>query len=189
MLELEGYDGVIVAIGAEPLVPNLPGIDLPHVFWAPEADAGEKPCGQKVVVVGAGAVGLEAAIDLKKAGKDVTVIEMLDSYASLNKSAHGGAAEFLTLIREMELDVRLGHKLLEVTPDSVICEKTADGEKVTLSADTVLLAMGVKARWAEADELRRACPETNSFLIGDCLYVGSNVAAATSGALSAAAYL
>ena len=49
--------------------------------------------------------------------------------------------------------------------------------------------MGVKARWAEADELRRACPETSAFLIGDCLYVGSNVAAATSGALSAAAYM
>ena len=189
MLEQEGYDGVIVAIGAEPLVPRLPGIDLPHVFWAPEADAGEKPCGQKVVVVGAGAVGLEAAIDLKKAGKDVTVIEMLDTYASLNKSAHGGAAEFLALIKEMELDVRLGHKLLEVTPEAVICENTATGEKVSLPADTVLLAMGVKAKWAEADELRRACPETNSFLIGDCLYVGSNVAAATSGALSAAAYL
>ena len=52
-----------------------------------------------------------------------------------------------------------------------------------------LLAVGVKARWAEADELRRAGPETNSFLIGDCLYVGTNVAAATSGALSAVAYL
>ena len=89
----------------------------------------------------------------------------------------------------MELDVRLGHKLLEVTPEAVICENSATGEKVSLPADTVLLAMGVKAKWAEADELRRACPETNSFLIGDCLYVGSNVAAATSGALSAAAYL
>ena len=42
----------------------------------------------------------------------------VDSYASLNKSAHGGAAEFLALIKEMELDVRLGHKLLEVTPEN-----------------------------------------------------------------------
>jgi NADPH-dependent 2,4-dienoyl-CoA reductase/sulfur reductase-like enzyme len=188
-LEKEKYDGVVVAIGADPLVPELPGIRLPHVHWAPEADAGEKPCGQRVVIVGAGAVGLEAAIDLKKAGKDVTVIEMLDSYASLQKSAHGGAAEFLALVEELKLDVRLSHRLLEVTPEAVLCENTATGEKLSIPADTVLLAMGVRARWAEADELRRACPETSSFLVGDCLYVGSNVSAATSGALSAAGYM
>ena len=189
LLEKENYDGIIVAIGADPLVPKLPGLDLPHVFWAPEVDAGEKPCGQKVVVIGAGAVGLEAAVDLKKAGKDVTVIEMLDSYASLESSAHGGAAEFKTLIQKLELDVRLGHKLLEVTPEAVICENVKTGEKVTLPADTVLLAMGMRPRWAEADELRRACPETSAYLVGDCLYVGKNVAAATSGALSAAGYM
>ena len=189
MLEKENYDGVIVAIGADPIVPKLPGIDLPHVCWAPEADAGEKPCGQKVVVVGAGSVGLEAAIDLKKEGKDVVVIEMLDTYASLMSSARAAVGEFLALIDELKIDVRLGHKLLEVTPEAVICENVKTGEKVTLPADSVLLAMGVKPRWAEADELRRAAPETNSFLIGDCLYVGKNVSAATSGALSAAAYI
>jgi 2,4-dienoyl-CoA reductase-like NADH-dependent reductase (Old Yellow Enzyme family)/thioredoxin reductase len=189
MLEKENYDAVIVAIGAEPIIPKLPGIDLPHVVWAPEADAGEKPCGQKVVVVGAGAVGMEAAIDLKKEGKDVTVIELLDNWSSLQKSASGGAAEFFAIIKELELDVRLGHKLLEVTPAEVICEDVKTGEPVRIPADSVLLAMGVKPRWAEADQLRLAAPGTNCFLIGDCLYVGDNIKGATSGALSAAAYL
>ena len=189
LLEKENYDAVIVAIGAEPIVPRLPGIDLPHVVWAPEADAGEKPCGQKVVIVGAGAVGIEAAIDLKKEGRDVTVIELLDNYASLLKSASGGAAEFFTIMKELELDVRLGHKLLEVTPDEVVCENVKTGEQVRIPADSVLLAMGVKPKWAEADRLRLAAPGTNAFLIGDCLYVGDNIKGATSGALSAAAYL
>ena len=189
MLEKENYDAVIVAIGAEPIIPKLPGIDLPHVVWAPEADAGEKPCGQKVVVVGAGAVGMEAAIDLKKEGKDVTVIELLDNWSSLQKSASGGAAEFFAIIDELKLDVRLGHKLLEVTPAEVVCENVKTGEQVRIPADSVLLAMGVKPRWAEADQLRLAAPGTNAFLIGDCLYVGDNIKGATSGALSAAAYL
>ena len=189
LLEKEGYDSIIIAIGADPIVPKLPGIDKPHVFWAPEVDAGEKPCGQKVVVVGAGSVGLEAAIDLKKAGKEVTVIELLNDYSSLQKSASAAASEFRSLISELELDVRLGHKLKEVTDDAVICEKTETGEQVAIPADTVLLAMGVKSRWAEADALRRACPETGAFLIGDCLNVGNNVKAATSGALLAAAYI
>ena len=171
MLERENYDAVIVAIGAEPVVPNVPGATLPHVCWAPLADAGEAPCGEKVVVVGAGAVGLEAAIDMQRAGKDVTVIELMDDYVSLRQSGNAGAAEFLRLIEAMELDVRLGHRLLEITPD------------------TVLLAVGLKARSAEADELRLACPGPNAFLIGDCLYPGGNVKAATAGALSAAGYL
>ena len=189
LLEKENYDAVIVAIGAEPIVPKLPGIDLPHVVWAPEADAGEKPCGQKVVVVGAGAVGMEAAIDLKKEGKDVTVIELLDNWSSLQKSASGGAAEFFAIIEELKLDVRLGHKLLEVTPEEVVCENVKTGEQVRIPADSVLLAMGVKPRWAEADKLRLAAPGPNCFLIGDCLYVGDNIKGATAGALSAAAYL
>jgi NADPH-dependent 2,4-dienoyl-CoA reductase/sulfur reductase-like enzyme len=189
LLEKEHYDAVIVAIGAEPIVPKLPGIDLPHVQWAPQADAGEVPCGQKVVVVGAGAVGMEAAIDLKKEGKDVTVIELLNNWSSLQKSASGGAAEFFAIIKELDLDVRLGHKLLEVTPEEVVCENVETGERVRIPADTVLLAMGVKPRWAEADKLRLACPGTNAFLIGDCLYVGDNIKGATSGALTAAAYL
>lgn len=189
LLEKEHYDGIIVAIGADPIVPKLPGIDKPHVCWAPEADAGEKPCGQKVVIVGAGSVGLEAAIDLKRAGKDVTVIELLNNYSSLQKSASAAAGEFRALIDELKIDVRLGHKLLEVTDDTVICEKTETGEKVTIPADSVLLAMGVKSRWKEADALRRCCPETSAFLVGDCLNVGNNVKAATSGALLAAAYI
>ncbi len=189
MLETENYDAVIVAIGAEPVIPRIPGADLPHVFWAPEVDAGEKPCGQKVVVVGAGAVGLEAAIDLQREGKDVTVIELMDDYVSLRQTGNAGAAEFLRLIDACGLDVRLGHKLLEITPTDVLCENVKTGEQLRLPADTVLLAVGLRARWEEANELRQACPGTNGFLIGDCLYAGGNVKAATSGALSAAGYL
>ena len=95
----------------------------------------------------------------------------------------------ISLIGEMKLDVRLGQKLAEVTEDGVICEDVKTGEKQSIPADTVLLAIGMKSRWAEADELRRACPETSSFLIGDCLYVGKNVMSATNGALNAAGYM
>ncbi len=189
LLEKENYDGIIVAIGADPLVPGLPGLDKAHVHWAPEVDAGEKPCGDKVVVIGAGMVGLEAAIDLKREGKDVTVIELQDGYHTLRAAVRSVANEFIRLVDELKIDVRLGHKLLEVTDDAVICQNVATGETVTLEADTVLLAMGMVPRAEEANSLRRACSETSSFLVGDCLYVGKNVAAATQGALKAAAYM
>jgi NADPH-dependent 2,4-dienoyl-CoA reductase/sulfur reductase-like enzyme len=117
--------------------------------------------------VGAGAVGIEAAIDLRKEGKAVTVIEMLDGYQSLNASASGGFDDLMALIKELDIPIRLGTKLAEVTDDAVICTDMKTGESVTLPADTVLLAMGVKPRHKEADELRRSCPETSVFLVGD----------------------
>jgi 2,4-dienoyl-CoA reductase-like NADH-dependent reductase (Old Yellow Enzyme family)/thioredoxin reductase len=189
ILDKEKYDAVIIAIGADPIIPKLPGIDKPHVHWAPHADAHEVPCGEKVVIVGAGAVGIEAAIDLKKEGKDVTVIEMLDGYQSLNASASGGFDDLMAIIKDLNIPILLSTKLAEVTDNSVICTDLKTGASKTIPADTVLLAMGVKPRVKAADELRHSCPETSVFLAGDCLYVGNNIASATRSALLAAAYI
>jgi NADPH-dependent 2,4-dienoyl-CoA reductase/sulfur reductase-like enzyme len=189
MLEKENYDAVLVAIGSEPVIPKVPGVELPHVCWAPEAESGEKKCGQKVVIVGAGTVGAEAALDLKAQGKDVLVIDMLETYESLYKA---GGAMGMEIRRHLDADgveVRLGHKLLEITPTEVVCEVVKTGERVRIPADTVLLAVGMRAKWEEANALRLTAPGPNCFLIGDCLVGDGNVKTATSSALSAAAYL
>jgi 2,4-dienoyl-CoA reductase-like NADH-dependent reductase (Old Yellow Enzyme family) len=47
LLEKEKYDALIIAVGAEPLAPKLPGIDKPHVCWAPLAEMGKAPVGEK----------------------------------------------------------------------------------------------------------------------------------------------
>ena len=189
ILDAENYDAVIVAIGARPIMPKLPGIDKPHVHWAPHAEAHEVPCGDSVVIVGAGAVGVEAAIDLKREGKDVTVIEMLDSYQSLMASASGGFDDLMDLIRELDIPVLLGTKLDAVEDDCVKCTDMTTGESKRIPADSVLLAIGVSPKHDEADTLRRSCPETSAFLIGDCHHVGDNIANATMSALKAAAYI
>jgi 2,4-dienoyl-CoA reductase-like NADH-dependent reductase (Old Yellow Enzyme family)/thioredoxin reductase len=189
ILEKEKYDAVIVAIGARPIFPKLPGIGKPHVYWAPHAEAHEVPCGDRVVVVGAGAVGIEAAIDLKREGKDVTVIEMLDGYQSLMASASGGFEDLMKLIRELDIPVLLGTKLDAVEDDFVLCTETKTGACKKLPADTVLLAIGVAPKHDEADALRHSCPETSAYIVGDCHHVGDNIANATMSAMKAAAYI
>ncbi len=189
ILDAENYDAVIVAIGARPIIPKLPGIDKPHVHWAPHAEAHEVPCGDKVVIVGAGAVGIEAAVDLKKEGKDVTVIEMLDGYQSLQASASGAFDDLMNLIRELEIPVLLGTRLDAVEDDGILCTDLKTNQSKKIPADTVLLAIGVSPKHDEADTLRRSCPETSAFLIGDCHHVGDNIANATMSALKAAAYI
>jgi NADPH-dependent 2,4-dienoyl-CoA reductase/sulfur reductase-like enzyme len=188
MLGAESYDALIVAVGSKPIVPSLPGIDKPHVHWAPDADSGELPVGTNTVVVGAGAVGVETAIGLKRRGKDVTIVEMLPDMSHLRTSSGAAAMELMANLKELEIPIRLNCKLEEVADRSILCRDIKSGEKIELPADTVLLALGVLARQEAADALRRSAPETEVFVVGDAAEVGT-VATAVMSAFKAAAYI
>lgn len=80
----EGYDKLILAPGAAPLRPPIPGIDLPGIFTLrnmqdvdrikERVDGGVK----QAVVVGAGFIGLELVENLVRRGVAVTVVELQD---------------------------------------------------------------------------------------------------------------
>ncbi len=188
LLNAEHYEALIIAVGSKPIVPGLPGIDKPHVHWAPEVDSGKVKAGNKTVVVGAGAVGIECAIGLRRAGKDVTIIEMAPDMSNLRLSAGGAATELTALIQELGIPIRLNCRLEEITDQSVCCSEMTSSRKTELPADTVLLAVGVSARRDVADSLRRCAPETEVFVVGDASQVGT-IATAVMSAFRAAAYI
>jgi NADPH-dependent 2,4-dienoyl-CoA reductase/sulfur reductase-like enzyme len=77
----QGYDELLIATGASPVRPPLPGIDAAGVFdlrTIPDAWAVDRAAtgAERAVVVGAGYIGLEVAEALRHRGLDVTVIEM-----------------------------------------------------------------------------------------------------------------
>ena len=168
-LASEGYDAVIAALGSDPLLPRFPGADKPHVHWAPDAENGRVPCGKNVVVVGGSSVGTEASINLASEGRAVTVLEMAEQ---VDLWRTGAASDLLELSREKGVERLLGWKLLEIRDDSVLAEKVSDGERKTIPADTVLLAVGMKPRRAEALKLAHLCPETGFYIIGDAAKSG-----------------
>jgi 2,4-dienoyl-CoA reductase-like NADH-dependent reductase (Old Yellow Enzyme family)/NADPH-dependent 2,4-dienoyl-CoA reductase/sulfur reductase-like enzyme len=188
ILDAESYDALVIAVGSTPIVPSVPGIHKPHVHWAPELDSGKMAAGQKTVIVGAGAVGIESAIGLKRAGQDVAVIEMAPDMSNLRNSAGGASTELLELVRELEIPIHLSCKLQEVTDNTVVCRDMKTLETVEFPADTVLLAVGMASRHEVADALRRSAPETEVFIVGDALAVG-NIATAVRSAFKAAAYI
>ncbi|MCL2401423.1 MAG: FAD-dependent oxidoreductase [Oscillospiraceae bacterium] len=174
MLDKENYDALIIAIGSEPIVPKLPGIDKPHVSWAVDAEMGNAPVGEKIVVVGAGSIGIEAAIDFKRAGKDVMVIELADqATASMNLAKGAGAAarEFTKIIEDENIPINYETKLLEVKDDKIICE--VNGNVAEYPADTVLLAVGMRPLTDVVESLRRSAPETDVHIVGDCKEVAT----------------
>lgn len=81
--ETQGYDKLILAVGAEPFVPPVAGTELPGVFRMRTPDdaiearawAEQNSC-RKAVVVGGGFIGLEVAENLMARGLSVTVVDM-----------------------------------------------------------------------------------------------------------------
>jgi 2,4-dienoyl-CoA reductase-like NADH-dependent reductase (Old Yellow Enzyme family)/thioredoxin reductase len=188
ILDSEKYDALIVAVGSNPITPKLPGINKPHVHWAPDADIGKVNLGNKIVIIGAGSVGVECAIQLKNDRKDVSLVEMASDLSNLMFTASGAFMEFMELIQKLNIPLHLNCRLEEVTDKTVICCDTKTSKKIEFPADTVLLALGMSARHDVADSLRRSAPETEVFVVGDAVKAG-NIATAIMSAFRAAAYI
>jgi pyruvate/2-oxoglutarate dehydrogenase complex dihydrolipoamide dehydrogenase (E3) component len=176
---------LFIAVGAEPLRPSsIPGIDKPHVHWAPEADQGLIEVGQNVVVIGAGAVGVESALFQHDQGKNVSIYEMASHTGNLSTSAGVGAFVLEKELAEKGLAINLNHKLHEITDDAVLLIDLRSNDLVRIPADTVLLALGMRSRDQEVARFRHSAPETDVFVIGDCKVVG-NVGTSNSSAFGA----
>lgn len=185
LLEKEHYDAIIAAVGAEPVKLSIPGADLPHVHWAPDADNGKVPCGENVVIIGGASVGTETAIDLAAKGKHCTVL-MRSKDEDHNYIV---AEEYLLGMSEEAGVVRMGGwKPVEIRERSVVAENLDSGERIELPADTVLMAAGMKPRTVQALRFAHCCPETNFFIIGDA-YRSGDVRDAVWQAFEVARYL
>lgn len=83
LLESESisYDKVIIATGGKPMVPPIEGIDKKGIFTLKsleDADRIYSYSGRKSVVIGAGPIGIEVSISLKKRGWEVSLVELLE---------------------------------------------------------------------------------------------------------------
>lgn len=58
----DDYDVVVAAVGAEPIIPQIPGVDRPNVTVAASAIMSAERVGKNVVVIGGGEVGVETGM-------------------------------------------------------------------------------------------------------------------------------
>ncbi len=161
---VKGYDAVIVAIGAEPFILPVPGVEQAKI--AIDVLGHEETLGDSVIVIGGGQVGCETALHLAKLGKKVTVVEMQSDLAP--DASTTGRNELMTEIAKEPNFVPLaGARCLSVTEKSVTYAK--DGKEETISADSVVLCAGMKAKTQEADSFFGAADSVTE--IGDCVRV------------------
>lgn len=169
LIDKEAPDVVILATGATPITPPIPGVDLPHVVQAWEVLSNKVAVGKRVVVIGGGAVGVETAMFLADKGtlsgdslkfllanraedpaflyelatkgtKQIVIIEMIDSIAR-----DVGITTRWTFLQDLARAGVVMHnktKALEITSTGV---KVIQGDIVSdIPCDTVVLAAGAK---------------------------------------------
>lgn len=166
-----GADVVMTAVGAKPIIPQIPGIDNAKVTGLKALESEKPAVGQKVAILGGGLVGSEVAIYLDMIGKDVTVVEMKDTWASDAYWMHKVAMD--KYIRDSRIDIKVNTTAKEITDAGIVCN-TPDGE-ILIEADTVLLAAGMKADRASADGFLNTAPRV--FEVGDAIKAGRVVEA------------
>ena len=165
LVESLNPDVVISAVGAKPIIPNIPGVNGKNVITAEEAYklALEDKLPEKIIVVGGGDVGAETAVYLAEdCGKTVSLVEMSDTLAAASCEIPQIA---IRKHCEKSVDVHMNSVCTEINESGVIY-KDEDGEK-TIEADLVILAAGYKALSEEAEAFR-TIPE-EFFLAGDCI--------------------
>lgn len=135
-------DEIIVATGAVPFIPNIPGVDLAHVVNSHDVLKDKVSVGKNVVIIGGGLIGMEVAELLSEQGKIVTVVEM---QAEVAKDI-GMLRKVFTMKHAYEKGIKLlvNSKCLEIKEDTVLIEQGEEQLEVT-NIDTVILAVGSKA--------------------------------------------
>jgi 2,4-dienoyl-CoA reductase-like NADH-dependent reductase (Old Yellow Enzyme family)/thioredoxin reductase len=177
-------DVIISAMGAQPVVPNIHGINAAFsggmaVLAAEEAYVQPEKVGKRAVILGGGLVGVELGIYLAMLGKQVTIVEMLDEINDGGNFQH--TKSLIVEMNRYAIQLNLSTKALEITEQGVRC--AAPGGEQLFAADTVIYAVGQRPLSEEAAALRYCAPEF--YQIGDCT-APKNIMSATSTAFTVA---
>jgi len=159
-----GADAVLVATGAKPIKPSIPGIDSELVFFAEDALKNDGKIGKKVVIVGGGYIGCETALFLAKKGRNVIIAEMREAICLDAEMGNKMALE--EMLSANNVAVRTNLRLQEIGGgESVFVNE--DGKKESITADSIVLAMGYRSDDSLIKSLDREIAET--YRIGDCV--------------------
>ncbi len=185
-----GPDAVVVASGARPVLPDIPGINGPHVVQAWDLLSGRVGVGKRVAVLGGNAVGLETALYLAGLGtlspevlhflmanraesietltallnkgiKEVTVVEMTQKAG--NDIGLTTRWTILGELRRLGVTILTGTKAVGITPEGLEIEQT-DGAGF-LPADSIVVAAGSRSENALVEGIREMVSEV--YVIGD----------------------
>ncbi|HHU63242.1 MAG TPA: FAD-dependent oxidoreductase [Clostridiales bacterium] len=134
---------VIIAGGAKPIIPSIPGMEKIRVMDANEMLINGDCPGNKVVVLGGGLVGCEAALHLDNLGKEVTIVEKLDELLLTANYATNNDLALKKLLSESNIRVITGAFPSYIDAGKIIVSR--NGESIDIPCDTLIIAVGYQA--------------------------------------------
>lgn len=147
----ESYDNLILSPGAEPIKPNISGINNDFVFTLrniPDTlkikEYIERTMPKSAVVVGGGYIGVEMAENLKEAGLEVSIVELADHL--ITPLDFDMAADVHRYIKSKGINLYLSNGVKVINEHTVILQ---NGE---IHADMVIMSVGVRPETALAKE-------------------------------------
>lgn len=183
------YDVLVIATGADPVSPGIPGMDLEGVFHLHNLTEGlklksylEKNKCKKAVIIGGGIIGMEMAEAFRNLHMDVKILDILPAPGA---NWPGELVQYvLEEIRKHEVEFLSETVALSIEPGSE-CRLSVKTSKGEFSADVVLIAIGVKRNISLAQSIGLKMGETgaiqvnlrqrtsleNIYAVGDCCEV------------------
>jgi len=163
-VEREAPDVLVLALGAAPIVPSIPGTDSPRAVLGTGLSEPKVAIGKKVVILGGGLVGCESAVHLAQQGKEVTLVEMMEDIAV--EANVRQRPILLDMLAELHVKVKTRTKGVRITDQGLVCTDDS-GNETLFEADTVVVSVGQRALREAVTGLLDAAPEVVQ--VGDCV--------------------
>jgi pyruvate/2-oxoglutarate dehydrogenase complex dihydrolipoamide dehydrogenase (E3) component len=140
---------IVVATGASPFIPELPGIEesgyvTSDTLWTKFAELDDAP--KRLIVLGGGPIGCELAQAFARLGSEVTQVERAPRLMGREDTDVAGYVE--SVLTESNVNVLTQHDALrfETRGDDKVLVVAKDGNEVDVAYDEVIIAVGRKAR-------------------------------------------
>ncbi|WP_330232540.1 FAD-dependent oxidoreductase [Nocardia sp. NBC_00508] len=146
------YDKLALATGSTPRTLSIPGADAPNVYTLRTIEGSDTLIElfngtRRMVIIGAGWIGLEVAAAARAAGVEVTIVELGDLPLRAALGPEMGQV-FADLHRANGVDFRFGAQVESITTEDAIATAVANGVRLadgsTIEADAVLVAVGAR---------------------------------------------
>ncbi|MGY1899562.1 NAD(P)/FAD-dependent oxidoreductase [Nocardia gipuzkoensis] len=146
------YDKLALATGSTPRTLPVPGADAPNVYTLRTIEDSDTlielfGSARRIVIIGAGWIGLEVAAAARAAGVEVTIVERGDLPLRAVLGPEMGQV-FADLHRANGVDFRFEAQVEAITTEEAIATDVANGVRLadgsTIEADAVLVAVGAR---------------------------------------------